>query len=293
MTNMNKLQKLLGDVNWSAADDGDVLVGVVEYTPEIATHILDEFNGRNRKLNGATWKKFSSDMFNDVWHEFVGSVDYDINGMLCNGQHRLKAITKSGKSYRFVTVVGLTEEAILVYDTGKSRSASDTAKIGEIPFGTGANIASLKHLISFQGVVVNDEERKENLTRQEELELVNRYGEQANFVVSLLKQRSATIRAAVLAGYLSGTEEGTINRFCDILQNDEVPFDPEESAAVALRKWLKTLKTDIQHRANRRPIYYTVEHCLWKFSNKQSLLSDSVTGNYETERFPVDLVIVV
>ena len=57
------------------------------------------------------------------------SIVFDKNMKLTDGQHRLMAIIKSGKSYHIPVVKGVNIKSMATYDTGKNRSAADVLSI--------------------------------------------------------------------------------------------------------------------------------------------------------------------
>jgi len=66
-------------------------------TPEMAIEILEKHNPRNRKVSEHTVQSYAADMRNGRWVLNHQGLAFDVNGDLCDGQHRLWAVVFSGK----------------------------------------------------------------------------------------------------------------------------------------------------------------------------------------------------
>jgi hypothetical protein len=90
---------------------------IVEVTPGLAAEWLATSNIGNRRLYPQHIAKLVDEMRRDEWVENGQSISFDPNGGLLDGQHRLHAIVKSGKSYNLVVVRGVTDSrAFQTYD---------------------------------------------------------------------------------------------------------------------------------------------------------------------------------
>ncbi len=110
---------------------GQMQVALVLVTPELAAEWLDK-NLKNRKSNFKTERSYSSQMEMDMWFLTHQGVAFDENGILQDGQHRLKAIVTSGKPQFTFVFNNLPEENFTILDTGKSRRAADVLQISGI-----------------------------------------------------------------------------------------------------------------------------------------------------------------
>ena len=106
----------------------DISVSLVYITPEIAKHYLS-YNTQNRKESGSSINFLTQQMNKGLFIENGESIVFDKNMKLTDGQHRLMAIIKSGKSYHIPVVKGVNIKSMATYDTGKNRSASDVLSI--------------------------------------------------------------------------------------------------------------------------------------------------------------------
>lgn len=96
--------------------------------PEMAAQLLGN-NTQNRKISTRIVKRYARDMANDDWHSLADPIRIARNGVILDGQHRLKAIIESGTEQCFVIAEGLEIDDQLYMDQGRKRSAADQLKI--------------------------------------------------------------------------------------------------------------------------------------------------------------------
>ena len=122
--------EILNNVSYSKVTKkkSDISVSLVYITPEIAQHYLS-YNTQNRKESGSSINFLTQQMNKGLFIENGESIVFDKNMKLTDGQHRLMAIIKSGKSYHIPVVKGVNVKSMATYDTGKNRSASDVLSI--------------------------------------------------------------------------------------------------------------------------------------------------------------------
>ena len=94
-----------------------------DVTPAMAADYLKR-NTHNRPLNKKRVDEYAEAMSNDQWHLSHQGIGFSAAGDLIDGQHRLHAVVKSGKTVRMQVTMGLTREAQLVIDTGRARSVA-------------------------------------------------------------------------------------------------------------------------------------------------------------------------
>ena len=114
----------------STAPDGRAEAEIVVVTPEVAQAWLDTM-GPNRHLNEANVARLSLDMQKGNWFQSGDPVRFDKKGRLRDGQHRLQALIRSGKSLPFHVLRNLDDRALQIVDTGKQRSFGDMLAMRE------------------------------------------------------------------------------------------------------------------------------------------------------------------
>lgn len=113
----------------------DISVAIVYITPEIAKHYLS-YNTKNRTKSDKSIKFLTQQMQKGLFIENGESIVFDKNMKLTDGQHRLMAIIKSGKSYHIPVVKGVNIKSMATYDTGKNRSSADVLSINGYQYPT-------------------------------------------------------------------------------------------------------------------------------------------------------------
>jgi len=101
---------------------------IVNVTPEIAENYL-RFNNKNRDSSQSNFKFIVNEMLSGRFLENGESIIFDKYGILKDGQHRLKAIAQTGKSYNLCVVRGVEPDVMATLDTGKNRSAGDVLSL--------------------------------------------------------------------------------------------------------------------------------------------------------------------
>lgn len=86
-------------------------------------------NTRNRTTVRARIKQYAKDMMQNEWMVNGETIQFDTNGELLNGQHRLLACIDAKCSFKTYVVRGLPPEVMPTVDTGKARNAGDALHI--------------------------------------------------------------------------------------------------------------------------------------------------------------------
>jgi hypothetical protein len=97
---------------------------VIKVTPSIAAEWLSK-NINNRPLSKMRIELYSKDMESDKWHLTQQGISFDTDGNLIDGQHRLHAVIKSGKTVDFLVSFDLPPETKYYIDNGKARTLAD------------------------------------------------------------------------------------------------------------------------------------------------------------------------
>lgn len=114
----------------NASTSTDVRAEIVSITPQMAEHWLESM-GPNRRLNEANVARLELDMGKNNWFDNGDPIRFDRKGRLRDGQHRLQALVRSGKTFSFHVIRGLDEKALQIVDTGKQRSFGDMLAMRE------------------------------------------------------------------------------------------------------------------------------------------------------------------
>ena len=111
-----------------------ITTAIVTWGPAEAADALATMT-RNRRLSPTKVKQYRNDMLAGRW-QFAGeSVQFDEEGHLLNGQHRLKALASlEGTAVRlqFLVVRGLPAESQMVMDQVRARQAGQQLQMREV-----------------------------------------------------------------------------------------------------------------------------------------------------------------
>jgi hypothetical protein len=103
-------------------------VRIERITPKMAKEYL-EHNLKNRPCSERVVNDYVNRMKAGEWMLSPDAIAFDYNGNLINGQHRLRAIVKSGVECDFYVGRNCQPAVFVVTDEGKKRSAGDTLAI--------------------------------------------------------------------------------------------------------------------------------------------------------------------
>lgn len=84
-----------------------------------------EANCHNRNLRESVVNSYARDMAAGNWRYTGDPIRFSVSGVLLDGQHRLRAIIKSGVALPMLVVRNLPDEAQAVMDNGAKRTPAD------------------------------------------------------------------------------------------------------------------------------------------------------------------------
>lgn len=120
---MGKLDK----TEFSDIDFTQVGLYIVDFTPELASKVLDENNYYRQRQRGDYAKRFAADMKRGNWKLATTSqLAFTKDRKLINGQHRLAGVILAGITVPFYVVVGADEDDFDVTDQNGVRNAGNT-----------------------------------------------------------------------------------------------------------------------------------------------------------------------
>lgn len=97
---------------------------IEEITPERAAEILRTQNTRNRPINKERVSSYVKELRSGEWTLTPQGIAFDKDGILVDGQHRLKAITIFAQPVEMSVAYDLTPQAAAKMDQGLPRTAS-------------------------------------------------------------------------------------------------------------------------------------------------------------------------
>ncbi|WP_217184009.1 hypothetical protein [Streptomyces sp. AC495_CC817] len=94
-------------------------------TPELAVSWLASNIDNNRNVRKGRINGYVRDIQSDRWVVTGEAIKFDAAGRLIDGQNRCQAIVAAGKGTWVLVVRGISEEALVVLDSGAARSTGD------------------------------------------------------------------------------------------------------------------------------------------------------------------------
>lgn len=140
---------------------------VVEFSPELASFILENLNVGNRPKKNKKIAQYASDMQNNNWTLTGESVKFGRDGHLKDGQNRLAACVRSNSSFTTHAVFGIDPSTFAHMDSGAQRSNTDVFSIMGVPYpketGTAVRfiLAFKKERLTTQSLNMTNEEIKD------------------------------------------------------------------------------------------------------------------------------------
>ena len=122
------LEKSLGEIHYY--HDMTKTIGCfavpIKWTPEMAEHYLNPVkNPNNRRLHLSKIEKYAKDIVAGDFIENGETIVLANDDTLMDGQNRLSAVVRSGKSIRSLTAFGYDRSVMRSFDQGDARTLSD------------------------------------------------------------------------------------------------------------------------------------------------------------------------
>ena len=109
---------------------------IIEIDPKTAEEILGNRNERNRPPKPNKVQQFAPDMTRSRWGLTGDTIKFGTDGRLLDGQNRLSAGVRSGKSFRTHVVFGIDPALFGRMDIGKPRNAADILHIAGFKYAS-------------------------------------------------------------------------------------------------------------------------------------------------------------
>lgn len=110
----------------------DLKVEFVDLTPDDAARMLDANYDNNRNIRASQVDRYAAMMRNGEWPSCISMLIVDSDGRLIDGQHRLAAQVKSGKTIGYVILSGVPTESYRYIDSGVRRRTYDRASTNSV-----------------------------------------------------------------------------------------------------------------------------------------------------------------
>ncbi|MEV7285248.1 hypothetical protein AB0O01_11905 [Streptomyces sp. NPDC093252] len=224
---------------------------IITVTPKIADNLLSQ-GSVNRNLDMGQVRSLASAIRRKEWRLTHQGIAFDEDGLLLDGQHRLRAIIEADTPVKMFVVNGLPRSVFPVLDTGKRRSAADALLSTEAKYRHLLS-STIRHVILFKDM---PNERWSGSRAHVSNDLIlaaynddkSRYEEAVTIGRELSKHLFAS-PTAVAAGYFLTTEVApalNVDEWVSGLKSG-ANLDPSD-ARLALRE----IPMDTQKRGSKR-----------------------------------------
>lgn len=245
-------------------------VNIESITPEIAASYM-LLNSSNRPISQSTVNSYATDMENDAFGLTHQGIAFYDDGSLCDGQHRLSAIIKSGKTIQMIVTRGV--ERGLCIDRSRPRSVSDCAKIAGHTWIDKSVIGAITAMYSLTGST-----RK--FTVNQSVNLAEKHKDTLIFVLGLVGNRAKGVsHSGVVAACVMAIENGVskekISRFYDVLKTGYAENNSER-IIIKLRDKLISGDSNLSGWASRKDIVLKTQRTIKAFVSEE-IISKLIT----------------
>ena len=270
--------------------DGDMKIVVMNITPKKAAELLTK-NVNNRNIRDDRVSIYSAEMSAGNWKANGIPIIIGDDGVLKDGQHRLTACVKSGKTMNDAVVIYLPKTQTNCYDIGAPRTAKDVAKfmgLDEMPFYRSTCVFSAVNTAVRGKSSGGRAYSKIGLIKE-----MQKHPEACEFIYYKIfmggsfhakKLKKAGLAAAIFNAYISGFDLEKLERFCYIL-NSGVCREENEEPIIKLRDEVMMQKS--RSRADRLQMYFMTQATLNAYANKSKTV-DFKKANTEFYSYPKD-----
>lgn len=205
-------------------------------TPKIAREWLNASNTRNRNLSPKKVSLYADDMSKGRWTLNHQGIAFYSNGELADGQHRLAAVIKSGKSVKMMVTRGLPVTVGADIDRHRARNEADAIRIGGLSDWMGpAEVKVVKALAGSHGTHPNQ------FTAKQLANIGEIVKDEVLFATRLFTTRSRYVTTApVMAAVAIASnyyDKEVLERFVKVLTTG-MPLSEDDETPIRLRELL-------------------------------------------------------
>lgn len=249
---------------------------VVEFTPKLATFILNELNYKNRPRKTTKIIQYASDMANDKWLLTGETIAFGSDGFLKDGQNRLAACVRADAPFTTHVMFGIDPMAFAVMDTGANRSHNDILSIMGVPNANTVS-ASLKLYMAWENgktttgsFKVTNEELRSYYVSQVDEDLIQRSVLMSERVWKTTGYPPAHIGALYYRASKAGLEEKVV-QFMDDWRNG---ISKARSPQKILSKHVTAIKNNPSYKLTTHDYAVLINRAFYCFINKQAMTKE-------------------
>jgi hypothetical protein len=248
---------------------GQLSITIEVITPERAREYLTHNFKGNRTPSKTKIAEYAYQMASGEWGLSDG-IQFDENGHLIDGQHRLHATIKADIPVAFYVIRGVETKAKEYINIAMSRSASNIAEIRGIDGSTHQTLSIARRMTTprFGSHVDN------GLSKHEVVDVFMAFYDGVMFSTQYRSShsiKSGSISAVIARAYYHENHQ-ELARFLMILNGDLTPFGGlEDSAPCKLRDYYLENRVVRMNVEGRRSLFYRTQSALSAFLAKKPL----------------------
>lgn len=253
----------LSDIKEFLGVNNESINAKINVTPDQAKYILKKCNKMNRRIKKDYVRTLRRDMENGKWYSDIDYIGFDKDGILVNGQHRLKALSEANVKYVTLKFDFDTEQHISM-DTGNARTYANTVSIAK-KAGIALMPVKFKSIMTnalrLNGIKQNGEDKTYKLSNSELEDYWEKYSSDlmlcdSKQLFDLGKINSASVKASLFLAYLSGINLTILEHFSEVLRNGIAKSD-YDIPIIRLRDELIDLRGKSSNAIELRRAQYT------------------------------------
>ena len=255
-------------------DDGEMKICIMDISPKQAGELLSR-NVNNRNLRPNRVNLYTSEMMSNNWKANGVPIIVGSDGELKDGQHRLTACMKSGKTLKNTLVVYLPKSQANCYDIGAPRNAKDVAKflgLDEEPMFRSLSMFCAVHF------AIDGKDSGYSYSKIHLINEMQKHSDACEFIYHKLynlsyaqknKLRRSAIAAAIFNAYLCGYNIEKLERFCKVLGHGIVQ-DESEIPIITLRDIIFN-SSQLKTKEDRTRLYFKTQAALYAYENNKEI----------------------
>ena len=242
------------------------LAYVVEVTPQLAELWLQR-NFFNRKLHEETVERLCRAMLAGHWRLTHQGIAFDKYGVLVDGQQRLEAVRRTGKTVRMFVFTDQTLANHEAIDGGKVRTNLDVIRLEQRD-----SRITTKHLSTLRAMLAGRQCSRLNLSSKEINSYYRQHYSAVHFAVDQLAPAYSrqiddpTLRGVIARAYYT-VNETKLKAFCSWL----CASCKQPAIIKELADWL--LKLTDHREETRQEIYKRTEYSLLAYAREREFVS--------------------
>jgi hypothetical protein len=246
---------------------------LIEVNPKMAQQFLNSMR-KNRNPRIRKVEYLTKQMIDGEFHPTHHALGFDSHGRMFDGQHRMLALIKSGKTLPFWICKNVPDKSMPYCDKNVTRTIAQSLVIDcTIANKADARIAVVNSIWTYPYSLSHGSDLP---TIEETKKILSTYEEEIEYVLSMLSSnerngiRTAPVRACV-ARAMKYVDKSKIDRFCQLLKDPSEQISSEESAPTKLVLYCANDPTKWATESSRKDLYCRTQRAMKAFVEKEKL----------------------